>query len=59
MRGSDEQQEWMFSYISAEKGVPKDHPLEAIRNMVDVVLKDQWPLPQYLYLKTGSPLIAQ
>jgi len=27
MRGADEQQEWMFSYISAEKGVPKDHPL--------------------------------
>ncbi len=27
MRGTDEQQEWMFSYISAEKRVPKDHPL--------------------------------
>ena len=28
MRGTDEQQEWMFSYVSAEKRVPKDHPLE-------------------------------
>jgi len=27
MRGTDEPQEWMFSYISAEKRVSKDHPL--------------------------------
>jgi hypothetical protein len=25
MRGTDHQQSWMFSYISAEKRVPKDH----------------------------------
>jgi hypothetical protein len=36
MRGTDHQQSWMFSYISAEKRVPKDHPLRAIRAMVDV-----------------------
>jgi hypothetical protein len=35
MRGSDEQQGWMFSYISPEKRVPQDHPLRSIRTMVD------------------------
>ena len=40
MRGPDEKQDWMFSYISAEKRVPKDHPLRSIRTMVDVILKD-------------------
>ena len=58
MRGPDEQQDWMFSYISAEKRVPKDHPLRAIRTMVDVVLKDLSPLFEGLYAKTGRPSIA-
>ena len=40
MRGPDEKQDWMFSYISAEKRVPKDHPLRAIPTIVDVILKD-------------------
>ena len=38
MRGVDHQQSGMFSYISAERRVPKDHPLRAIRIMVDVAL---------------------
>ena len=29
----DEQQEWMFSYISAENRVPKDHPLRSVRTV--------------------------
>ena len=58
MRGTDEQQEWMFSYISAEKRVPKDHPLRTIRTMVDVILKDLSPLFESLYAKTGRPSIA-
>jgi transposase len=58
MRGPDEQQEWMFSYISAEKRVPKDHPLRGIRTMVDVILKDLSPLFEGLYAKVGRPSIA-
>jgi hypothetical protein len=53
MRGTDEQQEWMFSYISAEKRVPKDHPLRAIRTMVDVIFKEMSPQFESLYSKTG------
>ena len=33
MRGVDHQQSGMFSHISAERRVPKDHPLRAIRVM--------------------------
>ena len=35
MRGTDRQQSAMFSYISARRRVPKDHPLRAIRVMAD------------------------
>jgi len=40
MRGVDHQQSGMFSYISAERRVPKDHPLRAIRVMVDSALRE-------------------
>src|SRR5262245_23650409 len=58
MRGPDDQPDWMFSYISAEKRVPKDHPLRAIRTMVDVVLKDLSPLFATLYANRGRPSVA-
>ena len=58
MRGSDDQQAWMFSYISSEKRVPKDHPLRAIRMMVDTILGDLSPRFESLYAKTGRPSIA-
>ncbi len=58
MRGADEQQEWMFSYISAEKRVPKDHPLRTIRTMVDVILRDLSPRFEGLYARVGRPSIA-
>jgi hypothetical protein len=41
MRGVDHQQSGMFSCISAERRVPKDHPLRAVRVMVDAALKDR------------------
>ena len=39
MRGTEEVQDAMFSYISAEQRVPKDHPLRPIRKIMDEVLK--------------------
>ncbi len=38
MRGEDQQQNHIFSYLSPEMRVCKDHPLRAIREMVDEVL---------------------
>ena len=47
----------MFSYISAEKRVPKDHPLRAIRAMVDVALRNIGPQFDAMYAKVGRPSI--
>ena len=38
MRGSDEQTAALFSYVSCEARVPRDHPLRAIRMIVDEAL---------------------
>jgi len=58
MRGSDNQQSGMFSYISAERRVPKDHPLRAIRAMVDVALRNMGSQFDAMYAKVGRPSIA-
>jgi transposase len=58
MRGVDQQQSGMFSYISAEQRVPKDHPLRAIRMMVDVALRNLAPQFEAMYTKLGRPSIA-
>src|SRR6202162_5397929 len=58
MRGDDNQQDGMFSYISPEKRVPADHPLRPIRKMVDEILKEMSPQFQKLYSDVGRPSIA-
>ena len=58
MRGDDNQQEGMFSYISPEKRVPADHPLRPIRKMVDQILKEMSPQFAKLYSEVGRPSIA-
>lgn len=58
MRGEDQQQQAMFSYLSPEARVPKDHPLRPIRIMVDNALSDLAPLFQEMYSHTGRPSIA-
>src|SRR6516225_2342603 len=57
MRGADHQQSSMFSYISAEQRVPKDHPLRAIRVMTDAALAELSPQFDALYASTGRPSI--
>ncbi len=58
MRGDDNRQEGMFSYISPEKRVPADHPLRPIRKMVDEILKEMSPRFAKLYSDVGRPSIA-
>ena len=58
MRGADHQQSGMFSYISAEQRVPKDHPLRAIRIMVEVALKESSWRFDAVYASSGRPSIA-
>jgi len=58
MRGADYEQSSVFSYISAERRVPKDHPLRAIRAMADTALKDLSKRFDGLYAALGRPSIA-
>jgi len=58
MRGHDEQQESMYSYISPEKRVPSDHPLRGLRGMVDTALKEMSPQFAERYSHYGRPSIA-
>ena len=57
MRGSDEQQPILFSYRSIEDRIPSDHPLRALRSLVDPVLAALSPRLQTLYAATGRPSI--
>jgi transposase len=57
MRGTDEQQSHMFSYLSPEKRVPKDHPLRDIRTMVDQVLAQLSRRFDGMYASVGRPSI--
>ena len=57
MRGTDQQQNHVFSYISPEQRVRKDHPLRPIRTMVDEILRQLSPQFQKMYAKVGRPSI--
>jgi len=57
MRGNDNQQEAMFSYVSMEKRVPQDHPLRRVRAMTDTALRRISPQLDALYAQTGRPSI--
>src|SRR5574342_344167 len=58
MRGDDEQQASVWSYIPLEQRVPADHPLRSMRMLVDEVLRDMSPQFTRLYAKVGRPSIA-
>ncbi len=57
MRGTDQQQTHVFSYISPEQRVRRDHPLRPIRTMVDEILKQLSPQFNKMYAKVGRPSI--
>ena len=55
MRRDDRQPDAMFSDVSAEQRVPTDHPLRAIRALVDDVLRDMSREFDGLYARVGRP----
>jgi hypothetical protein len=57
MRGTDQQQSHVFSYISPEQRVRKDHPLRPIRTMADEILKQLSPQFDKMCAKVGWPSI--
>ncbi len=58
MRGQDEQQLGVFSYVSPEQRIPRDHPLRQLRVKADDALRELKPRFSRLYAKTGRPSIA-
>lgn len=57
MRGPDERQAILFSYRSIEDRIPADHPLRALRRLVDPLLVALSPRFQRLYARLGRPSI--
>src|SRR5437660_6168436 len=57
MRGDDQQQNHMFSYLSPEMRVRKDRPVRAIRAMVDEVLTQLSRRFDAMYARVGRPSI--
>jgi len=57
MRGTDQQQSSMFSYVSPEARIPADHPLRATRELTNRALKRLDRKFRKLYARTGRPSV--
>jgi transposase len=58
MRGNDATQSAMFSYVSPEQRVPKNHPLRQVRALCDIALKALSRELDRMYSDIGRPSIA-
>ena len=58
MRGEDRRTGRLFSYVDLETRVPADHPLRAIRDLVDAALAALSADFDTLYSRVGRPSIA-
>src|ERR1039458_6507410 len=57
MRGNDSTNGRVFSYLSPEERVPRDHPLRSIREVMNGVLEELSPLFESLYSQVGRPSV--
>lgn len=57
MRGTAESQEIMFSYVSQESRIPQNHPLRALRQMIDPLLAQLSKQFTQMYSRVGRPSI--
>jgi len=57
MRGIQNRQAAMFSYVSQEDRIPENHPLRVLRKMVDPMLESLSGRFDKLYASTGRPSI--
>ena len=57
MRGRDERSDGLFTYVRLEERVPADHPLRAIRRLVDEALGSLHKRFEALYSRMGRPSI--
>jgi transposase len=57
MRGAEDPQKAMFSYVSLEERVPPKHPLRAVRELADASLQSMNVRLAAMYSHTGRPSI--
>lgn len=57
MRGYENQQQQMFSYINIEERVPKDHPIRKLKKLVDQILEKMSYHLDSIYSEEGRPSI--
>ena len=57
MRGHEKRQNALFSYVSLDERVPRDHPLRKLRVLVNGILSSMSPLIEERYSHTGRPSI--
>jgi transposase len=57
MRGNEQVQEEIFSYITPAQRIPQTHPLRPIRKMVDAALEDLSQEFAAMYSGTGRPSV--
>jgi transposase len=57
MRGHEENQGFMFSYLSPEERVPQEHPLRAIKRSADAALRSLSRTFDRMYAGVGRPSI--
>jgi transposase len=58
MRGEEEKQTAMYSYVTMAQRIPADHPARGVRAMVDRALERMDGELEQLYSRTGRPSIA-
>jgi transposase len=57
MRGEDVESEGFFSYVRLERRIAADHPLRAIRELVNAALAELSPAFDEIYAREGRPSI--
>ncbi len=57
MRGIENKENSMFSYVSQEDRIPRDHPMRKLREMIDPILKKMSPQLNRMYAEVGRPSI--
>src|SRR5436190_21707961 len=57
MRGTESGQQVLFSYVAIEARIPGDHPLRAMKQLLEPVLADLAPRFAPMYADGGRPSI--
>ena len=57
MRGTQDKQNVMFSYVSQESRIPQDHPMRLLREIIDPIMEKLSPQFNAIYADAGRPSI--